>query len=78
MKLRKTVVIDKPLDAVFSYLSDFTTTTDWDPGTVSTVRRNGNGGVGTTYVNTSSRACGRRSSPIPAGAPIRPPSRCAG
>jgi carbon monoxide dehydrogenase subunit G len=53
MKLRKTVVVDKPLDAVFSYLSDFTTTTDWDPGTVSTVRRHGNGGVGTTYVNTS-------------------------
>ena len=25
-----------------------------------------------------SRACGRRSSPIPAGAPIRPASRCAG
>jgi Polyketide cyclase / dehydrase and lipid transport len=38
---------------VFSYLSDFTTTTDWDPGTVSTVRRHGNGGVGTTYLNTS-------------------------
>jgi len=53
MKLRKTVVVEKPLDAVFSYLSDFTTTTDWDPGTVSTVRRHGNGGVGTTYVNTS-------------------------
>jgi hypothetical protein len=53
MKLRKTVVVEKPLDAVFSYLSDFTTTTDWDPGTVSTVRRHGNGGVGTAYINTS-------------------------
>jgi uncharacterized protein YndB with AHSA1/START domain len=53
MKLVKTVVIDKPPDAVFSYLSDFTTTTDWDPGTVTTVRRHGNGGVGTTYLNTS-------------------------
>jgi hypothetical protein len=53
MKLLKTVVVEKPLDAVFGYLSDFTTTTDWDPGTVTTVRRNGNGGVGTTYVNTS-------------------------
>ena len=53
MKLRKTVVVEKPLDAVFSYLSDFTTTTDWDPGTVSTVRRHGDGGVGTTYINTS-------------------------
>ena len=53
MKLLKTVVVEKPLDVVFSYLSDFTTTTDWDPGTVTTVRRHGNGGVGTTYLNTS-------------------------
>ncbi len=53
MKLLKTVVVEKPLDAVFSYLSDFTTTTEWDPGTVTTVRRHGNGGVGTTYLNTS-------------------------
>ena len=53
MKLQKTVIVGKPLDAVFSYLSDFTTTTDWDPGTVTTVRRHGNGGVGTTYLNTS-------------------------
>ena len=53
MKLLKTVVVGKPLDAVFGYLSDFTTTTDWDPGTVTTVRRHGNGEVGTTYLNTS-------------------------
>jgi len=53
MKLLKTVVAEKPLDAVFAYLCDFTTTTDWDPGTVATVRRDGNGGVGTTYLNTS-------------------------
>jgi Polyketide cyclase / dehydrase and lipid transport len=53
MKLLKTVVVEKPLDAVFDYLSDFTTTTDWDPGTVTTVRRHGDGGVGTTYLNTS-------------------------
>ena len=53
MKLLKTVVVEKPLDAVFGYLSDFTTTTDWDPGTVTTVRRHGHGGVGTTYLNTS-------------------------
>jgi Polyketide cyclase / dehydrase and lipid transport len=53
MKLLKTVVVEKPLDAVFGYLSDFTTTTDWDPGTVTTVRRHGTGEVGTTYLNTS-------------------------
>ncbi len=53
MKLLKTVVVGKPLDPVFGYLSDFTTTTEWDPGTVTTVRRHGNGGIGTTYLNTS-------------------------
>ena len=53
MKLLRTVVTDKPVQAVFAYLSDFTTTTEWDPGTVSTVRQGGDGGVGTTYLNTS-------------------------
>lgn len=53
MKVQKTVVVDKPLDAVFGYLSDFTTTTEWDPGTVVTVNCQGDGGVGTTYLNTS-------------------------
>jgi len=53
MKLQKTVIVGKPRDAVFSYLSDFTTTTEWDPGTVVTVTQHGDGGVGTTYLNTS-------------------------
>ena len=53
MRLQKTVVVDKPLDKVFGYLSDFTTTTEWDPGTVTTVNLHGGGGVGTTYLNTS-------------------------
>ena len=53
MRVQKTVVVDKPLAAVFGYLSDFTTTTEWDPGTVVTVNRHGSGGVGTTYLNTS-------------------------
>jgi hypothetical protein len=59
MKLQKTVIADKPLEAVFGYLSDFTTTTDWDPGTVVTVNQHGDGGVGTTYLNTS-RFLGRQ------------------
>jgi hypothetical protein len=33
---------------------DFTTTNEWDPGTVKTERMSGDGGVGTTYHNTSS------------------------
>jgi hypothetical protein len=52
-RLRKKVVVDKPLGAVFGYLSDFTTTTEWDPATVRTVRQEGEGEVGTTYLNTS-------------------------
>jgi hypothetical protein len=53
MKLETVVVVDKPLDEVFAYLTDFTTTTEWDPGTVVTVLQHGDGGVGTTYLNTS-------------------------
>ena len=53
MRVQKAVVVDKPLNVVFGYLSDFTTTTEWDPGTVVTVKRDGDGGVGTTYLNTS-------------------------
>ena len=53
MRVQQTVVVGKPLEAVFGYLSDFTTTTEWDPGTVVTVNQQGDGGVGTTYLNTS-------------------------
>jgi uncharacterized protein YndB with AHSA1/START domain len=53
MRVQRTVRTDQPLTKVFDYLSDFTTTTDWDPGTVSTVREQGDGGVGTSYRNTS-------------------------
>ena len=56
MKLERTVTVQKPLDEVFAYLSDFTTTTEWDPGTVRTVRTAGDGGVGTEYLNTSTFA----------------------
>jgi uncharacterized protein YndB with AHSA1/START domain len=53
MQVRKSVSVDKPIETVFGYLSDFTTTTEWDPGTVRTVRESGEGGVGTVYLNTS-------------------------
>ena len=56
MRLQKTVIVEKPLDKVFAYLSDFTTTTEWDPGTVRTVRTSGDGGFGTEYLNTSTFA----------------------
>ena len=51
--IERTVTVDRPLAKVYEYLSDFTTTNEWDPGTVETVRVSGDGGVGTAYRNTS-------------------------
>jgi carbon monoxide dehydrogenase subunit G len=53
MKLQRTVETNASPEAVFAYLSDFTNTNEWDPGTVQTVLVSGDGGVGTTYRNTS-------------------------
>ena len=53
-KIERTVTVDKPLEAVWTYLTDFTNTEDWDPPTVSTTRTSGDGGVGTVYRNVSS------------------------
>jgi carbon monoxide dehydrogenase subunit G len=53
MRLLRTLVVEKPLDTVFDFLSDFTTTVEWDPGTVTTVLLHGDGGIGTTYRNTT-------------------------
>lgn len=54
--LERTVTVDQPPAKVFDYLSDFTTTNEWDSGTVETVRVSGDGGVGTAYRNTSKLA----------------------
>jgi len=56
VRLQRIVTVEKPLDKVFAYLSDFTTTTEWDPGTVKTVLTSGDGGFGTEYLNTSTFA----------------------
>jgi carbon monoxide dehydrogenase subunit G len=53
MQIQKTITVAKPLEAVFAYLCDFTTTTEWDPGTVRTIRDSGDGGIGTEYRNTT-------------------------
>ena len=53
MHVERTITVPRPVDAVFDYLSDFTSTNDWDPGTVETRRTAGDGGVGTTYHNVS-------------------------
>ncbi|WBQ05619.1 SRPBCC family protein [Kribbella sp. CA-293567] len=54
--IERVVTVEKPVDRVFAYLSDFETTTEWDSGTVSTVKVEGDGGPGTRYQNTSSFA----------------------
>ena len=54
MRLQRSVETTAAPATVFAYLSDFTTTNEWDPGTVRTERASGDGGVGTTYHNTSS------------------------
>jgi uncharacterized protein YndB with AHSA1/START domain len=54
--IERVITVDRPVEAVFGYLADFETTTEWDPGTVRTVRVTGDGGLGTKYRNTSSFA----------------------
>ena len=51
--VERTITVQQPIDKVWAYLSDFTTTEEWDPPTVSTERTSGDGGVGTTYHNVS-------------------------
>lgn len=51
--LERTLTVEKPLDRVWAYLTDFTHTEEWDPPTMSTVRTAGDGGLGTVYHNVS-------------------------
>ena len=52
--VERVVVVPRPLAKVWDYLTDFTTTEEWDPPTVTTVRTSGDRDVGTTYRNVSS------------------------
>ncbi len=54
MDITRTVETSTDVEKVFAYLSDFTTTNEWDPGTVETTRISGDGDVGTRYHNISS------------------------
>ncbi|MEJ7832762.1 MAG: SRPBCC family protein [Nocardioides sp.] len=51
--VERTVTVNQPMAKVWAYLSDFTTTEEWDPPTVRTTRQSGDGEVGTTYLNVS-------------------------
>jgi hypothetical protein len=53
MKIFRKVQSTRVAEDVFEYVSDFTKTEEWDPGTVTTVRLHGDGGVGTRYRNVS-------------------------
>ena len=53
MQVERTFFVDRSIDEVFAFLSDFENTEQWDPGTVSTTRTSGDGGLGTTYRSTS-------------------------
>ena len=53
MELVRTIAVERPVEEVFAFLADFTTTTQWDPGTVRTTRESGDGTVGTRYRNVS-------------------------
>lgn len=53
MKITRTITVDTSPAAVYAYLKDFTTSTDWDPGTVETTLVEGDGGVGSRYHNRS-------------------------
>jgi carbon monoxide dehydrogenase subunit G len=53
MQIKRTVETTATPEAAFAYLSDFTNTTEWDPGTITTVLAEGDGGVGSVYHNTS-------------------------
>ncbi|WP_456698537.1 SRPBCC family protein [Aeromicrobium sp. P5_D10] len=53
MHVERTFTVSRSPEDVFDYLSDFTNTNEWDPGTVETTRVTGDGGLGTTYANRS-------------------------
>ncbi|MDE0776586.1 MAG: SRPBCC family protein [Nocardioides sp.] len=53
MHVERTFTVSRPIEDVFAYLADFENTNEWDPGTRSTTRTSGDGGLGTTHDNTS-------------------------
>ena len=52
--MERTLTTSTDIHTVWDYLTDFRTSEEWDPPTVSTERTSGDGGVGTTYHNVSS------------------------
>src|SRR5688500_761721 len=44
--IERTLTVHAPLERVWAYLTDFVTTEEWDPPTVSTTLASGDGAVG--------------------------------
>ena len=54
MRITRTITVaNTPPLVVYAYLKDFTSSEEWDPGTLETTRVAGDGGVGTRYRNRS-------------------------
>ncbi len=51
--IERTITVETPLQSVWDFLTDFTTTEKWDPPTVSTALVSGDGSVGSVYRNVS-------------------------
>jgi hypothetical protein len=51
--IERTITVPGRQEDVWAFLSDFTTTEQWDPPTRHTERIHGDGGVGTRYRNVS-------------------------
>ncbi|MGN7778686.1 SRPBCC family protein [Mycolicibacterium sp. 22603] len=58
IEVQREVITSADPQSVFDYLADFTTTEQWDAGSIRTVRIQGNGDIGTHYAN-SARLAGR-------------------
>jgi hypothetical protein len=51
--VQRAVVVNPSVHSVYTYLADFTNAVEWDAGTVRCSILQGDGGVGTSYANTS-------------------------
>ncbi|WP_134324908.1 SRPBCC family protein [Cumulibacter soli] len=74
MEFVRTIATPAAPSAVFEYLADFRSTTEWDPGTVDTQLIHGDGGVGSEYRNLS-RFLGRETELIYVVEELRADSR---
>jgi uncharacterized protein YndB with AHSA1/START domain len=72
MEITRTMETTTPLEKVYAFLSDFTSTNEWDPGTVETKRLSGSGEVGTEYHNTS-KFMGRKTELVYTTKRLEPP-----